>query len=289
MAVGTKFMVSLFKTPQAQDDSSSGLEDALSFINISDLLANDLGGDAKTFYGLYDAADPTAASQTISSSLGAQLTIEPDGTISYDATGADTSKIQMLSNGETIQDSFEYIIRLADGTLSKAIVWVTVTGQNDSATYSVDDAGSVFETDGTPASGAVLADSGIITFTDTDLRDVHSATLAASQASGLLGTLTLMKNADSTDTTPLDLIDPTAPSAVGQFTWAYQVDAARVEYLSLDEPKQETFVIELSDGWETVQRTITITIIQPTYRSAAGADRRFPQYHPGSGASAGIA
>ena len=55
--------VSLNYTPQAQDDFGSGDEDLGGYLSTADLLLNDLGGSAKTFYGI-DQTDPSVATST---------------------------------------------------------------------------------------------------------------------------------------------------------------------------------------------------------------------------------
>jgi VCBS repeat-containing protein len=126
MATTQTFKISLsYKTPQAKDDYVTGHEDEVGYIDIAQLLANDLGGAAKSFYSL-NQSDPRIASivgSTAVTSFGATITLGPDGSISYDPTNA--SCLQALAEGKTvndtfcytINDTFCYTIRLADGTL----------------------------------------------------------------------------------------------------------------------------------------------------------------------------
>jgi VCBS repeat-containing protein len=122
----------VIRTPQANDDTFGVGEDTLTYL---DVLDNDLGGAAKSLYSLSDSTtgqyDATLGQVvSIETLLGAEAAIvftgDNAGTISYDASSFDT-----LAEGETARDTFTYIIRLGNGTLSIATVTVTITGTND--------------------------------------------------------------------------------------------------------------------------------------------------------------
>ena len=139
---------SLNNTPQAKDDFYVVAEDK---IVIFDVMANDLGGNAKVLWSIDDtAADGSAdlITQDVAgvaeySELGAKITLTADGKISYD-----TNALDSLAAGQTATDHFTYAIRLANGTLSWATVTVTVTGTNDVVTVT-----------SAPQSGTVTEDS----------------------------------------------------------------------------------------------------------------------------------
>ena len=103
-------------------------EDTVATIQTADLLANDTDVDG-------DVLTVTGVSAT--SANGAALTLNPDGTISYDPTGA--ADIQALGTGETLTDSFTYTISDGHGGSDSATVSLTVLGVND-APVAVDDA-----------------------------------------------------------------------------------------------------------------------------------------------------
>ena len=125
-------MKTVFRAPQATDDVYAVGEDTLTYL---DVLDNDLGGAAASLYSLsssttgqYDAS--AGRISAIGTALGASAAIvatgDNAGTISYDASALD-----YLAEGETITDTFTYVIRLANGTISIATVSVTITGVND--------------------------------------------------------------------------------------------------------------------------------------------------------------
>ena len=101
----------------------------------------------------------------------------------------------------------------------------------------------------TPAGN--LTDSGTITFTDVDLTDVHLVSATGTPIGTVLGTLTAVKDSDTTGT-----------GAGGQLTWTYTVADAAVEYLADGQTKVESFTITLDDqhgGLITKQIDVTIT------------------------------
>ncbi len=66
---------------------------------------------------------------TGTSAQGATVTIHPDGAFSYDPTGAPAP--QALEAAQSVEDTFEYTVRDADGSTDTATVTVTVEGLPD--------------------------------------------------------------------------------------------------------------------------------------------------------------
>ncbi|WP_232458658.1 beta strand repeat-containing protein, partial [Burkholderia ubonensis] len=139
--------VSMSNTPQATNDvftsAQTGLTDnALTTVYLN-VMANDLGGAAKTLYSLDSGTEVTVALEqtalltqdtaraeavsTDYSAHGAHIWITSDGKVGYDASHLDAS---WLSNSfNTLgyaQDSFTYAIRLGNGTLSWATAYVDI-------------------------------------------------------------------------------------------------------------------------------------------------------------------
>ncbi|MCT4655202.1 MAG: cadherin-like domain-containing protein [Cohaesibacter sp.] len=103
-------------------------EDAVLIISASDLIANDIDPDTS------DTLSITSVSAT--STNGASMMLNGNGTISYDPTNA--TKIQFLAKGETLEDSFTYSVTDGNGGTNTATVTLTVEGRND-APDAVDD------------------------------------------------------------------------------------------------------------------------------------------------------
>ena len=100
----------------------------------------------------------------------------------------------------------------------------------------------------TPAGN--LTNSGIITFTDVDLTDVHLVSANGTPIGTTLGTLTAVKDTDTTGT-----------GTGGQLTWTYTVADSAVEYLAKDQTKVESFTITLDDqNGSVITKQIDVTI-----------------------------
>ncbi|MGF9758302.1 hypothetical protein AAII07_24175 [Microvirga sp. 0TCS3.31] len=103
-------------TPQAKDDVYNlstnflvGNENTLGFkISTASLMANDLGGSAKKFYGL---GDGTAA--TVTSTKGALLSFNGTDLV-YDPNG----RFDSLNVGQSAEDTFTYTIQMGNGVFS---------------------------------------------------------------------------------------------------------------------------------------------------------------------------
>ncbi|MEO1786977.1 MAG: VCBS domain-containing protein, partial [Pseudomonadota bacterium] len=80
------------------------------------------------------------------SALGAVVTLNEDGTVSYDATGV--AEAQALAPGETLTDSFTYTAQNGSGGTDTASVTITVFGENAQPVAPPIDAGTVTEEDG---------------------------------------------------------------------------------------------------------------------------------------------
>ncbi|WP_299775948.1 tandem-95 repeat protein [uncultured Tateyamaria sp.] len=110
--------------PVAADDVAQSptpvTEDAVTLIDAATLLVNDsdVEGDALT-----------VTSVSALSAHGATLTLNTDGTISYDPTGADA--VQALAEGQTLTDTFTYTVDDGNGGESTATVSVVVQGRNE--------------------------------------------------------------------------------------------------------------------------------------------------------------
>src|SRR5258706_5584943 len=183
---------SFSNTPQAQDDviTNTGLTEDLLGIRYLDVMANDLGGNAKMLWSLDNGisvstdtriyapvdllAQDTARAELVSTDTslnGAKIWITSDGKVGYDAaclTAAFKAQLQALAAGETLNDSFTYAIRLGNGTLSWATAQVQFGGVNDGP-VAVADVNAVTEDTGSPVSGNLLTND-----TDGDTHDTHS-------------------------------------------------------------------------------------------------------------------
>ncbi len=128
-------LTGLNDAPTAVDDDYDTDEDTVLNVAAPGVLVNDSDIDG-------DAFGVTAADVT--SQYGAIVSVNADGTLSYDPTGSDT--LQDLAVGESLDDTFSYTIADVHGATASATVTVTVEGRNDDP-VAVDDDYATFEDD----------------------------------------------------------------------------------------------------------------------------------------------
>jgi VCBS repeat-containing protein len=158
------------------------------------------------------------------------------------------SAVEYLQEGEEKEETFTFNLLDGNGGSVERTVTVTITGTGDAPVVETTDVtGSITEMSN--ASGN-LTDSGSINFSDVDVLDTHTVS-AVTASPDALGSLTVLQ------------VDPdTTNGTGGQIDWTYSVAAGAVEYLAAGETKVETFTFNLvdSDGSDTVERTVTVTI-----------------------------
>ncbi len=170
------------------------------------------------------------------------------GQLTWTYTVAD-SAVEYLAAGQTKVESFTITLDDQHGGLITRQIDVTITGTNDAPVITAQDLIGAVTEQVTPAGN--LSDSGVISFTDVDLTDVHLVSATGTPIGTTLGTLTAVKNTDTTGT-----------GTGGQLTWTYTVAASAVEYLAAGQTKVESFTITLDDqhgGLITRQIDVTIT------------------------------
>lgn len=118
--------------PTAQDASFGTTEDVL--------LSDSLAGQASD----PDTNDLLTFSAGVSSTLGAAVAVDADGTFSYDPRTSDV--LNALAVGQSETDTFSYTIDDGNGGTDTATVSVTVTGENDPPSAAAD-SGLGFMTD----------------------------------------------------------------------------------------------------------------------------------------------
>ncbi|MHC4181528.1 MAG: Ig-like domain-containing protein, partial [Planctomycetota bacterium] len=99
------------------DDAAETDEDTITDIAV---LGNDRDVDGNPL---------SVATADATSEFGASVTINLDGTLSYDPTGSAT--LQTLASGQTMEDTFSYTISDVRGGTDTATVTVTVNGVDE--------------------------------------------------------------------------------------------------------------------------------------------------------------
>src|SRR5260221_8906054 len=264
---------SFSNTPQAGDDLFTGLNEDSSSSSIAvifNVMANDLGGNAKTLWSIDNAqsaggAAPvdlltvdsarTEALSNDTSLWGAKIWITADGKVAYDAStmaAAFKAQLQSLAAGEIAYDKFTYAIRLGNGTLSWATAQIQYVGVNDATTVSAHTDAAVTE-DLAPVAGK-LVDTGTITFKDVDNTDTHTVAVV-NVTNTLGGALTAKVTDDSTG------------DGTGTVTWDYKVDNAATQYLGAGKTATQTFQATIDHSHvASVNKTITaiVTCVKDT-------------------------
>jgi len=119
LQIGQLPVLNLITLPSvvATDDAAATDEDAAADIAV---LANDRDVDGNPL---------SVAGADTTSTLGASITVNPDGTLRYDPR--DSAALQALAAGESMEDTFSYTISDLRGGTDTASVTVTVSGVDE--------------------------------------------------------------------------------------------------------------------------------------------------------------
>jgi VCBS repeat-containing protein len=262
-------ITSFSNTPQARDDVFTLTEDTIT-IQYLDVMANDLGGKAKSLYSIDDGTnsltdlvkiDVDASgidAEAEKSHYGASIRIV-DGKVAYDvSTFPDDIKAQTqgLTPGKTFTDSFTYAIRLGNRTLSWATATVVFTGANDRTVLS-----AIAEQKVTEAGDAAAQDiwlTGELSFSDKDIGDSLAASVVSSNVVAGAGVVL-----------PADLAAALRPAltfgnavtsngGTQTIAWTYDPAAVDLDFLRAGQTITVTYNVKVGDSAE---QPITITIM----------------------------
>lgn len=211
-------------------------------------------------------------------SVTGELSTNETGSVAWTYAVAN-SATQYLAAGETASETFTITVNDGQtGTVSQTVT-ATVTGVNDGPTIvagSTDAAGAVTEDAATPT----LSDTGYVGFSDIDLIDVHTASVA--KATGTLGgTLTLGA-----------VTGETVTNQTGSVGWTYAVANSAVQYLAVGQTATETFTVTVADGQGgTVAQTVTVTVTGTNDAPVLtlNTDATLPTFESGIGAAGSTA
>ncbi|MFO1142690.1 MAG: VCBS domain-containing protein [Amaricoccus sp.] len=252
-------------TQKAQADlfksSATGLnQNSTGKIALS-VLANDTGapkaifsldkGTASTPSSLPSALRTQDTARTESASKdtslnGAKIWINANGTVGYDAGTLSASfraELQKLGAGQTLTDSFNYAIRLSDGTLSWATAKVEFAGTNDAAKITASSSDDLAVTEAGGVANGTVGDpkaSGKLTVTDVDTGQAVFKAPAAASLKGTYGSFTFNASTGA---------------------WTYALDNARAatQALVAGTKVHDTLTVTSADGTATKVIDVTIT------------------------------
>ncbi|MET1411233.1 Ig-like domain-containing protein [Roseibium sp. HPY-6] len=220
--------------PEAENDSYFVDEDGL--LTGQNILANDTDadGDGLTVASVNGSA-ASVGSQIVLES-GALLTVNADGTFSYDQNGA----YDYLGDEESAEETFTYVATDGEGNSEPATVTITIEGSHDNtAPVSADESYTVDE-DGMLTGQNLLAND-----TDADGDGLTVASVNGSAAS--VGSQIVLESGA--------LLTVNADG-----TFSYDQNGA-FDYLGDEESAEETFTYVATDGeGNSEPATVTITI-----------------------------
>jgi VCBS repeat-containing protein len=205
-------------------------------------------------------ADLTAAiSTTLHDSTGTGT-----GSVDWNFNIADHD-LDFLADGQTM--TVNYNVKVSDAsTNATQTVSVVVTGANDAPTItSGPESGSVAEQPG--VTGSTSLDSttpvptGTLAFSDVDLSDVHSVSVALDSAVWSVDpsfTLNPDTIADLQAALTTTLHDSTG-SGSGGVDWSFAIQDKDLDFLSAGETLTVTYDVTVSDGITSSTQTVTVT------------------------------
>ncbi|MBT9475385.1 VCBS domain-containing protein [Polaromonas sp.] len=248
MAINT---TSSTNTPQAGDDTYSTVEDYLTGggVLLLDVMNNDLGGKAKTLWSIDDGAgNPINQENLLGSDIGDGWETTANGNLIRIFNGqieyrlgeseAAINAVNALAEGEVMNDTFTYAIRLANGTLSFATVHVNIVGSNDIATISANSDYGVKEAGG--VANDALGDpsaSGTVTVHDLDAGQNVFQAVAPASLVGTYGSFTFNQTSGE---------------------WVYTLNQSKADSLTEGQNVTDSLTVTSFDG--TANHTITVNI-----------------------------
>jgi len=258
--------------------NTSLTEDSLGEITF-DVLAASGGGKNTTIYSVDDASvltsapvvvnkgmtgyntdllykDGTGSANAETTAVGGKFWIGTDAKIHYDASGINPDLINGVAVGSSFDDTFQYTIKMANGTLAVGTLTVKITNTNDGPTISAFTDGNVTEdADGSDAGtdpDAIQTATGTITFDDADLLDTHTVSDGVADAGNIYG-----------GTLTASITDVATGAGNGTVTWNYSVNNNTDAFQSLGATATATekFTVTISDGHGgTIDKVITVTL-----------------------------
>lgn len=168
----------------ARDDVYTLKENNVS-VHTFDILSNDLGGAGKSLLAIAEGDEDRALARLakggattsfFSSRTGALVSIGADGKLHYDTTVPGAMDIDRLAAGETLTETFSYVMRVGSGLLSVGETTIRIVGSNDAPVAQSATAEAI--RNGPAITGAVVA-------TDVDHGAVLTYSLTAPAPAGL--------------------------------------------------------------------------------------------------------
>lgn len=224
---------------------------AVAAVTEDDVRTGPNGSDMVFASGQVEATDPDAGAhlqyfiksngqtdQIARGSYGTLTISSATGQYLYVLNNADPA-VQALGRNDSRTETFTVVVRDEHGKTTETQLTVTINGANDAPVITSAPGLTVTES-------TSLTSSAKLIFSDVDATDTHSFGVSVkdgmqgSSATGQYGTLTIDSNGN----------------------YAYTLDDSNpdIHKLAQGESTAETFIVYVSDGAETVQKDIVVTI-----------------------------
>lgn len=225
---------------------------AVAEVTEDDVRTGPNGSDMVFASGQVEATDPDAGAQLqyfiktngeetdqiARGSYGTLTISSATGQYLYVLNNADPA-VQALGRNDSMTETFTVVVRDEHGKTTETELTVTINGANDAPVITSAPGLTVTES-------TSLTSSAKLIFSDVDATDTHSFGVSVkdgtqgSSATGQYGTLTIDSN--------------------GNYTYTLDDSNPDIHKLAQGQTTTETFTVYVSDGLETVQKDIVVTI-----------------------------
>jgi VCBS repeat-containing protein len=190
----------------------------------------------------------------------------------HDSTGTGSGSIDwnfgladkdfdFLAAGQTL--TVDYNIKVSDASTSSIqVVAVTVTGANDPVVFtSGPQTGSVAELPGVTGSTALDTTApGTLNFTDADLTDTHSVSVALDSAVWSVDPDSVpVQTLSDLQAALLTTLHDSTGSGAGTLNWTFNLPDKDLDFLGAGETLTTTYDVTISDGSTSSVQTVAVT------------------------------
>jgi VCBS repeat-containing protein len=234
-------------------------------LNFTDADTGDTHTVTTTLTSTSGPAVPAATQADLAAALSTTLhdsTGTGTGSVDWNFNIADQD-LDYLAAGETL--TVNYSVKVSDAsTNATQTVSVVVTGANDAvAIASGPESGSVSEQPGVNGSSSLdsttPSPTGTLAFSDVDLSDTHSVSVAVSSAVWSTGSdVPAATQADLVAALMTTLHDSTG-SGSGGVDWTFSIQDKDLDFLAAGETMTVTYDVTVSDGLTSSTQQVTVT------------------------------
>jgi VCBS repeat-containing protein len=252
-------------TELADTTGSAAIDSTAGALNFTDADTNDTHTVSTTLVSTSGGDVPAGAQASLATALGTVLndsTGTGSGTIDWTFAIAD-GDLDFLSEGQQL--TVNYDVTVSDGsTTSTQSVSVVVTGANDAvAVTGGPQSGSVSEQAGVTGSTSLDSTSpvptGTVAFSDVDLNDTHTVSVAVNSAMWSSGGIVPDATLAELQAALLTSLSDSTGTGSGGVDWSFAIQDKFLDFLSAGETLTITYDVIVSDGITTSTQQVTVT------------------------------